>query len=74
MAERKQSEEASTGGEFAKLVEQKRGYGGPVGEFLYFLRKTGKWWMLFVIIPLFLIGGLLVLGGTAAAPLIYALF
>ena len=30
--------------------------------------------MLFVIIPLFLIGGLLVLGATGAAPLIYALF
>jgi hypothetical protein len=74
MAERKQSEEATPRGEFAKLVDQKRSFGGPLGEFAYFLRKTGKWWMLFVIIPLLLIGGLLVLGTTAGAPLIYALF
>ena len=74
MTEKERSEGASQGADFAKLVEQGRGGGNPLGEFAYFLRKTGKWWMLFVIIPLLLIGGLLVLGTTAGAPLIYALF
>lgn len=74
MAESDRSRESTQRDGFAKLVEQERASAGPIGEFLYFLRKTGKWWMLAVIVPLLLIGGLLVLGATAGAPLIYALF
>lgn len=73
MAQDESRRDGSESGEFAKLAE-KRSSSGPVGEFLYFLRRTGKWWMLLVIGPLFLVGALLVLGTTAAAPLIYALF
>lgn len=60
-------------GGFAELAARQSST-GPLGEFFYFLRRTRKWWMLLVIVPLFLVGALLVLGTTAAAPLIYALF
>ena len=48
--------------------------GGPIREFLYYLTHSGKWWLAPIIACLFLIGGLIVLGGTSAAPLIYTLF
>jgi|GEM_PF-3178670 len=47
---------------------------GPLAEFGYFLRRTRKWWMAPIIAMLLLIGALLVMAGTAVAPLIYALF
>lgn len=47
---------------------------GPLGEFAYFLRRSRKWWMAPIIVMLLLVGTLLVMGGTAVAPLIYALF
>ena len=47
---------------------------GPLAEFGYFLRRTRKWWMTPIIAMLLLIGALLVMAGTAVAPLIYALF
>ncbi len=47
---------------------------GPLSEFGYFLRRTRKWWMTPIIAMLLLIGALLVMAGTAVAPLIYALF
>jgi hypothetical protein len=47
---------------------------GPVAEFLYFLTQTRKWWMLPIIMALLTVGALLVVSGTALAPLIYAVF
>ena len=47
---------------------------GVVGEFWYFLTRTRKWWMAPIILALLAVSGLIVLGTTAAAPLIYALF
>ena len=47
---------------------------GPVAEFLYFLKETRKWWMLPIILALLTVGALLVVSGTALAPLIYAVF
>ena len=52
--------------------------GGPqtglVGEFLYFLAHNKKWWLTPIILVLLLVGILIVLGGTGAAPFIYTLF
>ncbi len=47
---------------------------GPIGEFLYFLRRTRKWWLLLILVPLLVVGAVLVIGSTAAGPLIYTLF
>jgi len=45
-----------------------------VGEMLGFLRSSKKWWLAPILVGLLLIGLGLVLGGTAAAPFIYATF
>lgn len=47
---------------------------GLVGELLAFLRQTRKWWLAPAILMLLLVGVVVVLGGTAVAPLIYTLF
>ena len=47
---------------------------GLVREFATFLRYNKKWWLTPIILVLLLAGGLMVLGGTAAAPFIYTLF
>jgi hypothetical protein len=44
------------------------------GELWYFLRTSKKWWMLPLIISFVLMGVILVLAKTAAAPFIYTLF
>jgi hypothetical protein len=47
---------------------------GPLREFQYFLGRTRKFWMVPVILALLLASLIVVAGGTAVAPLIYALF
>jgi hypothetical protein len=67
--------EGSTKSEFeqqAKLAREAAS--GPVSEFLYFMNQTRKWWMAPIILALLTVGALLVVSGTALAPLIYALF
>lgn len=43
-------------------------------EFWGFLSENKKWWLLPIILVFALVGTLLMLGGTAAAPFIYTLF
>ena len=45
-----------------------------VGEFVAFLRENKKWWLAPIIVSILLLGTLVLLGGTAAAPFIYTLF
>jgi uncharacterized protein DUF5989 len=47
---------------------------GLLGELWNFLRHNKKWWLLPVLTVLLLMGLLIFLSGTAAAPLIYTLF
>jgi len=47
---------------------------GIVREFLEFLVHNKKWWLAPIIVMLLLIGLLVVLAGTGAAPFIYTLF
>jgi hypothetical protein len=47
---------------------------GLIGEFLYFLAHNKKWWLVPIILVLLVVGILIVLGGTGAAPFIYTLF
>jgi hypothetical protein len=48
--------------------------GSLLKEFWDFLRFNKKWWLLPILITLLLLGLLMVLSGTAAAPFIYTLF
>ena len=62
-------------GEFERHAERAaKTSTGPVGEFMYFLGRTRKFWMAPLIVALLLAGLIVVAGGTAFAPLIYALF
>jgi hypothetical protein len=47
---------------------------GVAGEFLLFLKEHKKFWLLPPLIALLLLGLVVLLGGTAAAPFIYSLF
>jgi hypothetical protein len=47
---------------------------GIVREFYEFLRDNKKWWLTPIILSILLLGLLVWLGGTAAAPFIYTLF
>lgn len=47
---------------------------GIVREFWDFLRTNKKWWLIPLVAVLLLVGLVIVLGGTAAAPFIYTLF
>jgi len=45
-----------------------------LGEFVEFLSENKKWWLAPIVISILLLGALVMLGGTAAAPFIYTLF
>jgi hypothetical protein len=62
-----------TSSDFERLAEE-RGGDSFVGEFRYLLSRNRKYWMIPIIISLLMVGGFLILAGTTAAPLIYALF
>lgn len=47
---------------------------GIVREFWDFLRYNKKWWLTPIIVVLVLLGVLVLLSSTAAAPFIYTLF
>jgi hypothetical protein len=47
---------------------------GFLSELWYFLKTSKKWWMLPLLVSFVLMGVILVLAKTAAAPFIYTLF
>lgn len=47
---------------------------GIAAEFWDYLKNNKKWWLTPIIVVLILLGILVVLGGTGAAPFIYTLF
>ena len=47
---------------------------GVTGEMWAFLCVTKKWWLFPIVIVFALLGALIMLSGTAAAPFIYTLF
>ncbi|TPW13420.1 MAG: hypothetical protein FD129_1277 [bacterium] len=51
--------------------EQNRSLLADLGAFL---AENKKWWLIPILLTLALVGVLVVLGGTAAAPFIYTLF
>jgi hypothetical protein len=65
-----QSSESAS--DFAKAAEGR--HTGIIGEFLSFLKHNKKWWLGPIVLVLVLLGVLLILWGTGAAPFIYTLF
>ncbi len=57
---------------FAEQAQQSRP--GLVAELVDFLRNNKKWWLTPIVLVLVLVGALIILSGTAAAPFIYTLF
>lgn len=55
----------------AQIGEKRRGL---VREFMGFLGENKKWWLGPIVVVMLLLGALVLLGGTAAAPFIYTLF
>ena len=72
MNEQNQHEQETKGKEFSR--EAQAGQAGFFAEFWDFLLHNKKWWITPIVIVLLLVGVLVMLGGTAAAPFIYTLF
>jgi hypothetical protein len=69
------SREAVPGSEFERHASRAGSSPpGPIAEFWYSLRRSGKWWRTPILLALSTAGALLVLSGTAIEPLIYAIF
>ncbi len=60
------------GTEFTRAAHAKSR--GLLVEFWGFLKVNKKWWLLPIVLVLLLLGGLIILSGTAVAPFIYTLF
>ena len=61
-----------SGTRFAEQARQQRS--GLVAEFVDFLRNNKKWWLTPIVLVLLIVGALIMVSGTAAAPFIYTLF
>jgi hypothetical protein len=58
-------------GEKHELRKKNRGF---LADLAQFLRENRKWWLTPIVLVMLLLGVLLVLAGTSAAPFIYTLF
>jgi hypothetical protein len=65
------SEPENKPNDFATAGKEKTGI---VSEFLAMLKQNKKFWLIPIVILLLLVGVLIILGSTAAAPFIYTLF
>jgi len=45
-----------------------------IGEFVLFIRENKAWWMIPIVLVLGMVGLLIILSSTGAAPFIYTLF
>lgn len=59
--------------EFEKAAAEGQGE-SLAAEFLAFLKQNKKWWLLPIVLVMLLLGVLIFLTSTAAAPFIYTLF
>ena len=58
---------------FEQMVAEEKG-GNLVTDFVAFLRYNKKWWLLPILVVILLLGVVVFLGSTGAAPFIYTLF
>ena len=68
------SQQSGTSEELAFTRQAEESRPGAVRELAAFIRDNKKWWLTPIIVVLLMVGVLIVLGGTAAAPFIYTLF
>lgn len=66
------SESPEDRNEFEKLGEEEQL--SLVSEFILFIKENKAWWMIPILLVLGLVGVLVVLSSTGAAPFIYTLF
>jgi hypothetical protein len=59
--------------EDTKRLAQARRQSLPA-EFWEFLRENKKWWLLPILLVMLILGALVFLGGSGAAPFVYTLF
>jgi len=52
----------------------KSGDAGLLSEFMGFMRENAKWWLMPFLIVFGILGIMLILGSTGAAPFIYTMF
>ena len=57
---------------FTEQARQQRP--GLASELIDFLKNNKKWWLTPIVLVLLIVGALIMLSGTAAAPFIYTLF
>lgn len=57
-----------------KELAGERSRTGVIGELVGFMSHNKKWWLTPIIVMFLLLGVLIVIGGTGAAPFIYTLF
>jgi hypothetical protein len=69
----KEEHRVATGTEFDELA-RKSGKTTLIGELWGMLRARKKYWLMPIVLVLLLLGVLVFLSGTAAAPFIYTLF
>ncbi len=55
----------------SKAAEEQRGF---LAEYWDFLRNNKKWWLTPILLAVLLLGVLVLLGSSSAAPFIYTLF
>ena len=72
MSDQSQDHESKRADQFARQSEQPET--GLLREYIDFLQHSKKWWLIPIFVGLVLLGGLVLLSNTAAAPFIYALF
>ncbi len=56
------------------VAQGKKARPGALAEMWAFLRHTKKWWLTPIVLAILLLGVLVFLSSTAAAPFIYTLF
>lgn len=59
-------------GDFASQAAQPQA--GILSEYWAYLKQNRKWWLAPIVLALLIVGALILLGGTSAAPFIYTLF
>ncbi len=59
--------------DFAELADKQNKI-SLIAEFWEFVRENKKWWLIPILTVFLLLGALVFLSGTAAAPFIYSLF
>ena len=69
----RQPDPDSRADQFEKIARDRR-HGNLLSDFWSLARENRKWWLVPFVLVLLLVGGVLVLSGTALAPFIYTLF